>query len=66
MSILLTRKTIPYNVRMAVAERMQNQARKRVTKREDIEKASPSMLSDFNFTVVAGCSQGENAFYSLG
>ena len=31
-----------------------------------IEKASPSMLSDFNFTVVAGCSQGENAFYPLG
>ena len=54
MSVLQIRRTIPYNARKAVAEVRKTQAGKEVTKREDMEKAFPPMLSDFNFIVVAG------------
>ena len=54
MSVLQIRRTIPYNARKAVAEVRKIQAGKEVTKREDMEKAFPPVLSDFNFVVVAG------------
>ena len=41
--------------RKAVAEVHKIQAGKEVTEREDMEKAFPPVLSDFNFIVVAGC-----------
>lgn len=54
MSVLQIRRTIPYNARKAVAEVRKIEAGKGITKREDMEKAFPSVLSDFNFIVVAG------------
>ena len=54
MSVLQIRRTIPYNARKAVAEVRKIQAGKEVTEREDMEKAFPPVLSDFNFIVVAG------------
>lgn len=54
MSVLQIRRTIPYNARKAVAKVRKIQAGKGVTKREDMEKAFPTVLSDFNFIVVAG------------
>ena len=55
MNVLQIRRTIPYNARKAVAEVRKIEAGKGVTKREDMEKAFPPVLSDFNFVVVAGC-----------
>ena len=52
MSVLQIRRTIPYNARKAVAKVRKTQAGKEVTKREDMEKAFPPMLSDFNLVVV--------------
>ena len=52
--VLQIRSTIPYNARKAVAEVRKIQAGKGVTEREDMEKAFPPVLSDFNFVVVAG------------
>ena len=54
MSVLQIRRTSPYNARKAVAEVRKIQAGKGVTKREDMEKTFPPVLSDFNFIVVAG------------
>lgn len=54
MSVLQIRRTIPYNARKAVAKVCKTQAGKEVTKREDMEKAFPPVLSNFNFVVVAG------------
>ena len=54
MSVLQIRRTIPYNARKAVAKVRKIQAGKEVTKREDMEKAFPPVLSNFNFVVVAG------------
>ena len=54
MSVLQIRRTIPYNARKAVAEVRKIQAGKGVTKREDMEKAFPSVLSNLNLVVVAG------------
>ena len=54
MSVLQIRRTIPYNARKAVAKVRKIQAGKVVTGREDMEKAFPPVLSDFNFVVVAG------------
>ena len=54
MSVLQIRRTIPYNARKAVAEVRKIEAGKGVTKREDMEKAFPPVLSDFTFIVVAG------------
>ena len=54
MSVLQIRRTIPCNARKAVAEVRKTQAGKEVTEREDMEKAFPPVLSDFNFVVVAG------------
>ena len=55
MSVLQIRRAIPYNVRKAVAEVRKTQAGKVVTKREDMEKAFPSVLSTLNLVVVARC-----------
>ena len=55
------RPTIPYNARKAVAEVRKIEAGKGVTKREDMEKAFPTVLSDFNFIVVAGYGPVEYA-----
>ena len=52
MSVLQIRRTIPYNARKAVAEVRKIEAGKGVTKREDMEKTFPPVLSDFNFVVV--------------
>ena len=52
MSVLQIRSTIPYNARKAVAKVCKTQAGKEVTEREDMEKAFPPVLSDFNFVVV--------------
>ena len=49
---LQIRRTIPYNARKAVAKVRKIQAGKGVTEREDMEKAFPPVLSDFNFVVV--------------
>ena len=54
MSVLQIQRTIPYNARKAVAEVRKIEAGKGVTKREDMEKAFPRVLSDFNFIVIAG------------
>ena len=59
MSVLQIRRTIPYNARKAVAEVRKIQAGKGVTKREDMEKAFPSVLSNLNLVVVAGCGPVE-------
>ena len=59
MSVLQIRRTIPYNARKAVAEVRKIEAGKGLTKREDMEKAFPPMLSDFTFIVVAGDSPVE-------
>ena len=61
MSVLQIRRTIPYNARKAVAKVCKTQAGKGVTEREDMEKAFPPVLSDFNFIVVAGCGPVEYA-----
>lgn len=61
MSVLQIQRTIPYNARKAVAGVRKKQAGKEVTEREDMEKAFPSVLSDFNFIVVAGCGPVEYA-----
>ena len=61
MSILQIRSTIPYNARKAVAEVRKIQAGKGGTKREDMEKAFPPVLSDFHFVVVAGYGPVEYA-----
>ena len=61
MSVLQIRQTIPYNARKAVAKVRKIQAGKGVTGREDMEKAFPPVLSDFNFVVVAGCGRLRNA-----
>lgn len=61
MSVLQIRRTIPYNARKAVAEVRKIEAGKGVTKREDMEKAFPTVLSDFNFIVVAGYGPVEYA-----
>ena len=53
MIVLQIRSTIPYNARKAVAEVRKIQSGKEVTKREDMEKAFPPVLSDFHFIVVA-------------
>ena len=52
MSVLQIQRTIPYNARKAVAEVRKVEAGKGVTEREDMEKAFPPVLSDFNFVVV--------------
>ena len=54
MSVLQIRRTIPYNARKAVAEVRKTQAGKEVTKREDMVKAFPPVLSNLNLVVVAG------------
>ena len=54
MSVIQIRRTIPYNARKAVAEVRKTQAGKEVTKREDMEKAFPPVLSNLNLVVVAG------------
>lgn len=54
MSVLQIRRAIPYNARKAVAEARKIEAGKGVTELEDMEKAFPPVLSDFNFVVVAG------------
>ena len=59
MSVLQIRRTIPYNARKAVAKVRKIEAGKRVTELEDMEKAFPPVLSDFNFVVVAGCGPVE-------
>ena len=59
MSVLQIRRTIPYNARKAVAEVRKIQAGKGVTKREDMEKAFPSVISNLNLVVVAGCGPVE-------
>ena len=59
MSVLQIRRTIPYNARKAVAEVRKIQAGKGVTKREDMEKACPSVISNLNLVVVAGCGPVE-------
>ena len=59
MSVLQIHRVIPYNARKAVAEVRKIQAGKGVTEREDMEKAFPPLLSDFNFIVVAGCGPVE-------
>ena len=61
MSVLQIQRAIPYNARKAVAEVRKIQAGKEVTEREDMEKAFPTVLSDFNFIVVAGCGPVEKA-----
>ena len=61
MNVLQIRRTIPYNARKAVAEVRKIQAGKEVTEREDMEKAFPPVLSDFNFIVVAGYGPVDNA-----
>ena len=66
MSVPQIRRTIPYNARKAVAEIRKIQAGKGVTKREDMEKTFPPVLSDFNFIVVAGCGPVEYASRSEG
>ena len=53
-SVLQIRRTIPYNARKAVAKVRKIAAGKGVTKREDMEKAFPPVLSNLNFVVVAG------------
>ena len=63
MSVLQIRRTIPYNARKAVVEVRKIQAGKGVTKREDMEKAFPPVLSDFHFVVVAGYGPVEYASY---
>ncbi len=62
---LQIRRTIPYNARKAVAEVRKIEARKGVTKREDIEKAFPPMLSDFTFFVVVGFGLVERCLLSF-
>ena len=57
------RPTIPYNARKAVVEIRKIQAGKGVTKREDMEKAFPPVLSNLNLVVVAGYSPVEYASY---
>ena len=52
MSVLQIQRTIPYNARKTVAKVRKIQAGKVVTEREDMEKAFPPVLSDFNFVVV--------------
>ena len=64
MSVLQIRRTIPYNARKAVAEVRKIEAGKGVTKREDMEKAFPPVLSDFNFVVVAGYGPVEKCLLS--
>lgn len=59
MSVLQIRRTIPYNARKAVAKVRKIQAGKGVTKREDMEKAFPPVLSNLNLVVVAGNSPVE-------
>ena len=54
MSVLQISRTIPYNARKAVAEIRKIQVGKEVTERENMEKAFPPVLSDFNFIVIAG------------
>ena len=54
MSVLQIRRTIPYNARKAVAKVRKIQAGKGVTKREDMEKAFPPVLSNLNLVVVVG------------
>ena len=61
---LQIRRTIPYNARKAVAKVRKIQAGKGVTKREDMEKAFPPVLSDFNFVVVAGYGPVEKCLLS--
>ena len=56
---LQIRRTIPYNARKAVAKVRKIQAGKGVTKREDMEKAFPPVLSNLNLVVVAGNSPVE-------
>ena len=61
MSVLQISRTIPYNARKAVAEIRKIQVGKEVTERENMEKAFPPVLSDFNFIVVAGYGPVEYA-----
>ena len=61
MSVLQIRRTIPYNARKAVAEVRKIEAGKGVTKREDMEKAFPPVLSNHNSVVVAGYGPVEYA-----
>ena len=65
MSVLQIRRTIPYNARKAVAEVRKIEAGKGVTKREDMEKAFPPMLSDFTFIMVAEYSLIERCLLSF-
>lgn len=57
MSVLQIRRTIPYNARKAVAEVRKIEAGKGITKREDMEKAFPPVLSTLNLVVVVGYAQ---------
>ena len=61
MSVLQIRRTISYNARKAVAKVRKTQAGKEVTKREDMEKAFPPVLSNFNLVMVARCGPVEYA-----
>ena len=65
MSVLQIQRTIPYNARKAVAEVRKIEAGKGVTKREDMEKAFPPMLSDFTFIVVVGFGLVERCLLSF-
>ena len=57
MSVLQIQRTIPYNARKAVAEVRKIEAGKGITKREDMEKAFPPVLSTLNLVVVVGYAQ---------
>ena len=59
MSVLQIQRTIPYNARKAVAKVRKIRPEKGVIEREDMEKAFSTVLSDFNFIVVAGCGPVE-------
>ena len=65
MSVLQIPRTIPYNARKAVAEVRKIQAGKVVIGREDMEKAFPPMLSDFDFIVVVGFGLVERCLLSF-
>ena len=59
MSVLQTRRTIPYNARNAVAKVRKIRPEKVVIEREDMEKAFPPVLSNLNLVVVDGCGPVE-------
>ena len=65
MSVLQIQQTIPYNARKAVKEVCKIEAGKGVIGREDMEKAFPHMLSDFDFIVVVGFGLVERCLLSF-